>query len=90
MNEQLLIWEQEQIEKEQERYEPRKKRRPFDPCKERLFKRRAPKWYRCLETPDNRKMWQRHVRTMSKSRIYNEDDLHIVKHEYHTGGWLSW
>lgn len=76
------------MEKMQERFEPQKTRRAFDPSKERLFKRRTPKWPRYVESPCNRKKWQGHVRTMNRN--IHEESHHPTKHEYHTGGWLTW
>ena len=88
MNEELLVWEKEQMEKIHERYEPSKKRRAFDPCDERLRKRRRRHWNTCVESPVERKIWQRHVRV--KFRDIHEESHHPTPHEYHTYGWLSW
>jgi hypothetical protein len=84
----LLIWEADQLAKEQERYEPSKTRRAFDPCKERLFKRRRHWWHTSIESPSDKKMWQRYVR--AKSRNIEEESHHPTPHEYHTYGRLSW
>lgn len=84
-----MIWEEEQMEKVYERFEPTKKRRAFDPCFERLKKRRRHHWScASTESPVNRKEWQKHIRTKFKN--IDEESYHPTTHEYWTHGWLTW
>lgn len=87
--EEFYLWEQKQMEDVHERWEPTKKRRAFDPCKERLHKRRRNlKWGGWGESYNNKWMWKRHIR--NKYRLIDEDATHPPKKEYHTYGWLTW
>lgn len=89
----IELWEQEQAGKVNNRYCTTKSTRLFDPKKERLFKARKRcvlKWFWGIETKDNRKEWQTHIRAVNKQRGFGEDAYHPTKREYHTGGYLTW
>jgi hypothetical protein len=92
-NEEIQVWEQEQLEKIHGRYCPKKTERLFDPKKERLFKARQKcwrHWFWGIEKKDQRQIWQAHVRMTSKQRIIHGDENQITKHEYHSYGWNTW
>jgi hypothetical protein len=85
----LKLWEEEQMALIHGRYCTKKSDRLFDPCEERLFKRRTRSWGAgYIESPQNRKKWQRHIRTKFKN--IDEDSYHPTTHEYWTHGWLTW
>lgn len=91
MNKELVLWEEEQLEKIHERWEPSKKRRDFDPYFERLKKRRRHHWRcACTEAPYNRKKWQRKFKMKMRQGIEKEEYYNPVPHDYKTYGWLTW
>lgn len=89
--EELHIWEMEQKELELHRFCPKKRKRLYDPGKERLFKRRKRsnygRWDK--ELPSYKKAHKARIRAKYKL-IEGDDALHPEKREYHTYGWLSW
>jgi hypothetical protein len=89
-HEEWINWEQEQMEKVCQRWEPSKQRCPFDPAKERLRKRRRNlKWSGSYSESYNSKwMWRKHIGM--KYRLIDEESYHPPKKEYHTRGWLTW
>jgi hypothetical protein len=89
--EEIKAWEEEQMEKVHERYEPSKKRRAFNPHKDRMFKARryfTMKYGGYVESYSNKRKWKKHIR--AKYRLIRDDAHHPQKKEYHTYGWLTW
>jgi hypothetical protein len=89
--EELHIWEMKQKEMEFHRFCPEKRKRLYDPGKERLFKRRKrSKYDRCnKESLSYKKTHKARIRAKYKL-IEGDDALHPEKREYHTYGWSTW
>lgn len=87
----IELWEQEQAEKMQE---VGKKRRPYDPKKERLFKARKNHYWRYpangRESTVARKLWQESFRARMKNELRQGRYHNPVPHEYKTYGWETW
>ncbi len=87
----IAIWESAIDNKKKFPVQPKDATKGFDPCKERLFKRRnRDGWSFCREPKFARKKVQGSFRASSKIINIEDDQYQITNHDYKTYGWETW
>lgn len=92
-NEEMQVWEQEQLQKVHLAFCPKKTSRLFDPKQERLFKARKRltlKWFWGTECKTARKHVQDEFRMQMKTKLIHGDYHTPSPHEYKTYGWETY